>query len=94
MITGPIHWELVFRSQAAYNQLFVLGTALARDPSCGFTSWGHSLAVDPWGKVIAEAGVGEEAVFSDIDLAMVADVRRQLPVFSQRREDIYELKLR
>lgn len=94
MITGPIHWELVFRAQATYNQVFVLATSLARDPSCGFTSWGHSLTADPWGKVIAEAGEGEETVYADIDLDMIADVRRQLPVFSQRREDVYELRLK
>ncbi len=93
MITGPAHWELVIRSQAMYNQIFVLGTSLARDPSCGFISWGHSMSADPGGMVLSRTEEKEDIIFTDIDLSRIGEARTQLPMLSQRREDIYELRL-
>jgi predicted amidohydrolase len=46
---------------------------------------GHSIVVDPWGQVLAEAGDGEEVVVADIDLATVAETRRTFPVLADRR---------
>ena len=85
--------ELVIRSQAMYNQIFVLGTSLARDPSCGFISWGHSMSADPGGMVLSRTEEKEDIIFTDIDLSRIGEARTQLPMLSQRREDIYELRL-
>ena len=54
MTTGPLHWELMFRQRAVDNQVYTLGAAPARDLNAGYHSWGHSIAVDPWGKVLME----------------------------------------
>ena len=61
MTTGPLHWELLQRSRACDNQLFVATISPARDTAASYVAWGHSTVVDPWGKVIAttehEAGI-------------------------------------
>lgn len=92
MITGPKHWELLIRSQAMFNQVYVLGTSLARDAGAGFTSWGHTMAVDPWGEIIGSTDEKPSVVYADIDLDKVNEVMSATPVFRQRREDIYTLK--
>ena len=47
MTTGPAHWEISFRVRALDNQIYMLGCAPVRDPSTGYTSWGHSILTDP-----------------------------------------------
>ena len=54
MTTGPLHWELMFRQRAVDNQVYTIGAAPARDLNAGYHSWGHSIAADPWGKVLME----------------------------------------
>ena len=91
MTTGPAHWELMFRARALDNQVFALGTAPARDLSASYHSWGHTIAVDPWGTVLAQMGdeIGTQLV--TLDLHQINEVRRQLPLLQHRREDIYQL---
>ena len=50
MTTGPLHWELMFRQRAVDNQVYTIGAAPARDLNAGYHSWGHSIAVSPWGE--------------------------------------------
>ena len=90
--TGPKHWELLFRSQAMFHQLYTLGTAGALDESASYHSWGHSIAVDPWGAVIAQLDAREGAQLVELDFAEVAAVRRQIPLLRHRRTDVYTLR--
>ncbi len=92
MTTGPAHWELTFRSQALYNQVYAIGTAPARDLSAGYHSWGHSIITDPWGSVISHMDETEGMQITDIDLNKIASIREQLPLLHHRRTDLYELK--
>ncbi len=92
--TGPLHWELMFRAQAMFSQVFALGTAPACDPSASYHSWGHSIAVDPWGAVLAQLDVGEGAQLVTLDLAETERVRAQIPLLRHRRTDVYELRER
>lgn len=92
MTTGPAHWELTFRARALDNQMFFLGTAPARDRSASYRSWGHSIAVDPWGTVIAQLEEGEDAQLVTIELSRADDIRRQLPLLQHRRQDCYRLE--
>lgn len=87
--TGPAHWELMFRSQAMFQQCFVVGTAPALDAEASYHSWGHSIAVHPWGNVIAQMGteVGFQQV--EIDLGETEQIRQQLPLLKHRRTDLY-----
>ena len=90
--TGPLHWHLVMRARAVDTQCFVLACSPAR-PVAGeaYPSYGHSLVVDPWGTVVAEAGTGEQVLHAQLDLAQVDLARRAIPTGIQRRHDLYRL---
>lgn len=89
MTTGPAHWELMFRSRAVDNQCFVAGTSCARDMQANYVAWGHTLLVSPWGDVIEEMGEEEGVIVNTIDLSYADKVRRELPLLSARREEVY-----
>lgn len=91
MTTGPVHWEIMFRSQALNNQCFVAGTSPARDADFSYVAWGHSLLVSPWGDVLSEMDEKEGWIVSEIDLDDADKTRRELPLLSARRTDIYTL---
>uniref|UniRef100_A0A0K8T4C6 omega-amidase n=1 Tax=Lygus hesperus TaxID=30085 RepID=A0A0K8T4C6_LYGHE len=90
--TGPIHWDLHLRSRALDNQMFVAGVCGARDTTASYISYGHSLLVDPWGRVVVEADEKETILYHDIDLKECDEVRKQIPLNKQRRVDLYESK--
>uniref|UniRef100_A0A1I8JTR3 omega-amidase n=1 Tax=Anopheles arabiensis TaxID=7173 RepID=A0A1I8JTR3_ANOAR len=89
MKTGPLHWELLARGRANDTQSYVATISPARDPAAGYVAWGHSMVVDPWAKVVAEANEEEATVVADVNLQTVDEVRAQIPIFSQRRTDLY-----
>lgn len=93
MTTGPAHWELTFRSQALYNQVFTVGTAPARDLSASYHSWGHSIIVDPWGTVVSQFTEAECIQITELDLEKTCQIREQLPLLKHRRTDLYDLSL-
>ncbi|TJX14964.1 carbon-nitrogen hydrolase family protein [Tissierella creatinini] len=92
MTTGPLHWELLFRLRAVDNQVFTIGASPARDPESGYTSWGHSLVVSPWGDIINEMDEKEGYIISELDLDLVEKVRKELPLLAHRRHDMYKLE--
>lgn len=92
MTTGPVHWELLLRSRAVDNQVYLVGAAPARDLNAPYVSFGHSAVIDPWGSVVAQADEKETIIYAGIDLSRVAKVRRELPLLLHRRTDLYELK--
>ena len=91
MTTGPAHWELLFRSRALEDQVFTAACAPARDESGSYVSYANSLCCSPWGDVLCRAGTEEQILLADIDLARIDAVRRQLPLLSARRTDVYTL---
>ncbi|XP_062854049.1 omega-amidase NIT2 [Trichomycterus rosablanca] len=93
MTTGPAHWELLQRARAVDNQVYLATASPARDESASYVAWGHSSVVNPWGEVITKAGSEESVVYADIDLQYLADVRQQIPITMQRREDIYKVNV-
>lgn len=90
--TGPAHWEMTMRARAVDNQIYVAAASPARDPEAKYEIYGHSMIVDPWGDILAEAGEGEEIIMADIDLERVRKVRQQIPLLNLRRHDLYDLK--
>lgn len=94
MTTGPAHWELLFRQRAVDNQCFTVGVSPARDESASYTAYGHSIAADPWGTVLCQAGAEETTLCADLDLTRPEAIRRQLPILRARRTDLYEVRER
>lgn len=89
MTTGPAHWELLFRQRAVDNQMFTLGCAPARDEQARYVSYGNSIVCGPWGNIIARADREEEILTVDLDLTENERIRRQLPLLSARRPEVY-----
>ncbi|XP_047420834.1 omega-amidase NIT2 isoform X1 [Sciurus carolinensis] len=94
LTTGPAHWELLQRSRALDNQLYVATVSPARDENVSFVVWGHSTVVNPWGEVIAKAGIEEMILYADIDLKKLAEIREQIPIFKQKRSDLYAVEMK
>ena len=94
MTTGPAHWELSVRARALDNQVYFIAASPARNPHASYQAYGHSIVVNPWGTVIAQADENEGILYAEIDLGFVNKVRRELPLLAHRREDIYELRKR
>ena len=92
LTTGPAHWELLFRSRALDNQVYAIGVAPALDEDASYNSYGHSIAVNPWGEVIEELDYSEELKIIEIDLDEIKRVREEIPVLKNRRVDLYEIK--
>ncbi|XP_026854648.2 omega-amidase NIT2 [Electrophorus electricus] len=93
MTTGPAHWELLQRARAVDNQVYVATASPARDETASYVAWGHSSVINPWGEVITKAGSDEAIVYADIDLQYLADVRQQIPVTKQKRDDLYMVNI-
>ncbi|MBP5700557.1 MAG: carbon-nitrogen hydrolase family protein [Methanobrevibacter sp.] len=91
LTTGPAHWEILFRSRALDNQVYAIGVAPALDEDASYNSYGHSIAVNPWGEVIEELDYSEELKIVEIDLDEIKRVREEIPVLKNRRTDLYEI---
>ena len=91
LTTGPAHWELLFRSRALDNQVYAIGVAPALDKDASYNSYGHSIAVSPWGEVIEELDYSEELKIVEIDLDEIKRVREEIPILKNRRVDLYEI---
>jgi len=82
------HWRTLLRARAIENQAYVVAcNAVGRANETVF--FGHSLIINPWGEVLAEAGEAETVLSGELDLAQVDQIRRQFPVLSDRREELF-----
>lgn len=82
-ITGEAHWHTLLRARAIETGCYVLAPAQCGSPHPGRENFGHSLVVNPWGEIIAEAGLGPEVIIADLDLAQVDEARRRIPSLGQ-----------
>ncbi|MGL6181535.1 MAG: carbon-nitrogen hydrolase family protein [Aestuariivirga sp.] len=88
--TGEAHWHVLLRARAIETGSFVLAAAQAGRHESGRETYGHSLAVAPWGEVLAEAGQDPCAVVVDLDLAQVTAARRRIPALAHDRPFLLE----
>lgn len=89
--TGPLHWHLLAKARAVDNEMFSILCSPARDVGGdGYQAYGHSLVVDPYGAIIAEAGEEEEILFATLDKDLLPKVRDGIPVHYQRKFDVYD----
>jgi deaminated glutathione amidase len=77
--TGQAHWHVLLRARAIENGCFVFAAAQGGKHENGRETYGHSLAIDPWGRVLAEGGIEPGALIVDIDPAEVAAARAKVP---------------
>ena len=83
--TGRAHWEPLLRARAVENQCYVVAPAQWGTHASGRQTHGHSMIIDPWGRVLASRDVGDGVVIADIDLELLADIRRRFPSLTHRR---------
>jgi len=84
--TGKAHWECLLRARAIENGAFVLAPAQTGENARGRATYGHSLAVSPWGEVLADAGSNPGVTLVDFDLSSVDDVRGRVPSLCHDRD--------
>jgi predicted amidohydrolase len=77
------HWTLLAQARAVENQAFVLACGTA-GTHAGVPQAGHSIVVDPWGEVLAQAGAGEQVLSVEFDPGKVAVTRDQFPALKDR----------
>jgi deaminated glutathione amidase len=88
--TGMAHWEVLLRARAIENQAFVLATGQHGTPGgLDKPSYGHSMIVDPWGTILAQAPDGDGIIVADLDLAAQTSIRERLPALLHIRPDLY-----
>jgi predicted amidohydrolase len=87
--TGEAHWEVLVRARAIENQAFLVAAGQVGQHPGGHRSYGHSMIVDPWGQILAEAPNGEGFVVADLDFDHLARVRLELPSLANRRPQSY-----
>lgn len=89
--TGEAHWHTLVRARAIENGSFVLAAAQGGMHENGRETYGHSLIVDPWGRILAEGDTEPRVVIAEIDPAAVAAARTRIPSLQHgRRFDIVE----
>ncbi|MEM7348037.1 MAG: carbon-nitrogen family hydrolase [Chloroflexota bacterium] len=85
------HWQTLLRSRAIENQLYVMAcNRVGKDRNNTFC--GRSAIIDPWGEVVVEAGDTETLLTTTIDLDAVQDIRQKIPIFDDRRPDLYQIE--
>ncbi len=83
-----VHWSALLRARAIENQIFIAATNRVGTGK-GQDFGGRSAIVNPWGEVLVEGDARQALLLAQIDLEMVDDVRQRVPVFRDRRADVY-----
>jgi nitrilase len=83
--TGKVHWEILLRARAIENLAYVIGAGQGGRHSSGRETYGDSIVIDPWGKVINRLARGPGIVTADIDRKRLEKLRRSLPSIEHRR---------
>lgn len=87
--TGPMHWKLQAQARAMDNQVYVAMCSPARDLDATYHAYGHTMAVNPNAEVMSEAAESEDIIYADIDGAKIEETRKGIPLYTQRRFDVY-----
>jgi predicted amidohydrolase len=83
--TGEVHWHVLLRARAIENGAFMLAAAQGGRHETGRDTYGHSLIVDPWGRILAEGGTEPGVIAADIDLDLVRQARGAIPALQHDR---------
>lgn len=83
--TGQAHWETLLRARAIENQVYIIAPGQFGTSANTFETYGHSMIVNPWGKVIAVLPDGPGIIMAEIDLDYLSKVRAELPALDHRK---------
>ena len=83
--TGEAHWQLLLCARAVEDQCFVLAAGQCGTHTTGEGAWGHSMIIDPWGRVMAEVTDDEGVAVADLDPSAQDAIRASLPALAHRR---------
>ena len=84
--TGQAHWHVLLRARAIETGSFVLAAAQGGMHDGGRATYGHSIAISPWGEILAEAGTDPEVLVLDIDPALSTQTRAKIPALIHARD--------
>lgn len=84
-VTGEAHWHVLLRARAIETGSFVIAPAQCGSHSGNRRTFGHSLIVDPWGRVLADGGTEQGVIVADLDLAKVSEARSRIPALTHDR---------
>lgn len=85
-VTGEAHWQALLRARAIENQCFVIAAAQSGQHNALRQTWGHSLVIDPWGRVLAEqTQTGPGVAVAECDAGTLTDIRQRMPLMAHRR---------
>ena len=84
-VTGEAHWDVLLRARAIENQCYVLAANQGGIHNATRETWGHSMIVDPWGRVVASVEKGEGVAVADLDLTALHALRGRMPIQNHRR---------
>lgn len=84
-VTGEAHWEVLLRARAIENQMFIFAANQGGKHSATRSTWGESMIISPWGRVIEKTGLGEALLVSEVNLLEVGELRNKMPVLKHRK---------
>ncbi|WP_117236088.1 carbon-nitrogen hydrolase family protein [Vibrio maerlii] len=84
-VTGEAHWEVLLRARAIENQCFIVAVGQGGTHPCGRRTWGHSMVIDPWGRVIQQLDQKPDTLLVEIDLGQIEPLKRDMPIQSHAR---------
>ena len=83
--TGKAHWHILLRARAIETGCFIIAPAQVGAHENGRETYGHSLIIDPWGQVLAEAGDADDMIMAEIDVSLAEKARAQIPALTHGR---------
>ncbi|SDW45034.1 carbon-nitrogen hydrolase family protein [Roseicitreum antarcticum] len=85
MSTGAAHWEILLRARAIENGCFVVAAAQNGHHADGRQTWGHSMIIDPWGRVLTDMKTDNGIAVVDLDMEAVTTARQSIPAIENER---------
>jgi len=82
--TGEAHWEPMMRTRAIENSSFLIAAAQTGVHGEKRKTWGHSMIINPWGKILEDAGTDPGVIYADLDMEYLKEVRQKLPSLEHR----------
>lgn len=79
-VTGEAHWETILRARAIENQCYIVAAGQGGRHSETRETWGHSMIIDPWGKVLSLVESGEGMAIAEVDLDYLQEIRQRMPI--------------